>query len=226
VRAEGRARRGRVASPPTDPHLTTDAELHEARRETRRLVAELAPTDEVGLAHRDQVLAWIDGGDPLWRTAKPATPPTHLVAYAVVVDPHERSILLVDHRLAGKWLPTGGHVEPGEQPIEAAERELIEELGIAPPPLVPERRPLLLTRTPVTNVGETSGHVDVSLWFAFAGRVADELHPDPGEFHAVRWWPFDEVVHGPGTRFDPHLPRFVAAVVASVTGAARRPLGE
>ncbi len=92
-------------------------------------MAELAPTDEVGQAHRDEVLAWIDRGDPLWRTARPATPPTHLVAYAVVVDPHERSILLVDHRLAGKWLPTGGHVEPGEQPTPQhrhAAEEMVE----------------------------------------------------------------------------------------------------
>jgi 8-oxo-dGTP pyrophosphatase MutT (NUDIX family) len=190
-----------------------------ARTATRRLVADLAPNDEVGWAHRAEVLAWIDAGDPLWRTAKPATPPTHLVAYAVLVDPEEQSILLVDHRLAGRWLPTGGHVEPGEHPADAAARELVEELRLEPRPLTPGRRPLLLTRTPVVDVGQTEGHVDVSLWFAFAGRVTDELRPDPGEFHGVRWWRLEEVVHGPGTRFDPHLPRFCEAV-ASVTGVA------
>ncbi|HET6833936.1 MAG TPA: hypothetical protein VFH30_08700 [Acidimicrobiales bacterium] len=53
-------------------------------------------------------------GAPIWRTAKPATPPKHLVAYFVLVDSAAHSCLLVDHRLADLWLPTGGHVEPGE----------------------------------------------------------------------------------------------------------------
>jgi hypothetical protein len=28
------------------------------------------------------------------------------------------SVLLCDHRLSGLWLPTGGHVESGEHPLE------------------------------------------------------------------------------------------------------------
>jgi 8-oxo-dGTP pyrophosphatase MutT (NUDIX family) len=157
------------------------------------------------------VLAWIDRGDPLWRTAKPATPPEHLVSYAVVLDPDARAILLADHRLAGRWLPTGGHVDPGEHPADAAARELVEELGIEPRPLT-DRRPVLLTRTSVTNVGESSSHMDVSLWFAFRAPTTVDLRPDPDEFASVRWWSVDEVVHGPGTRFEAHLPRFLAKV--------------
>jgi 8-oxo-dGTP diphosphatase len=93
------------------------------------MVEAIDPFDEIEAAHRLEVLAWVDRGDPLWRTTKPATPPEHLVAYAVLIDPDARSILLVDHRLAGKWLPTGGHIEPLEHPTEAAARELTEELG-------------------------------------------------------------------------------------------------
>lgn len=38
--------------------------------------------------------------------------------------------LLHWHRKVGLWLPTGGHVEPNEDPIQAARREALEETGI------------------------------------------------------------------------------------------------
>jgi 8-oxo-dGTP diphosphatase len=193
----------------------------DARATLRALVDGLDPLDDLEAEQQLEVMAWIDRGGPLWRTAKPATPPEHLVAYAVLVDPDRRSVLLADHRLAGRWLPTGGHVEPGEHPADAAARELAEELQIEPRPLGPDpRTPMLLTRKPVTNVGESTSHVDVSLWYAFNGATTDAMHPDVDEMAAVRWWPFDHVVHGPGTRFEPHLPRFLTKLVASVTSAA------
>lgn len=37
--------------------------------------------------------------------------------------------LLAKHRRLGLWLPPGGEIEPGERPLEAALRELREELG-------------------------------------------------------------------------------------------------
>ncbi|MHB8375756.1 MAG: NUDIX domain-containing protein, partial [Dehalococcoidia bacterium] len=39
--------------------------------------------------------------------------------------------LLHWHRKNGMWLPPGGHVEPGEDPVQAVEREVLEETGIA-----------------------------------------------------------------------------------------------
>jgi 8-oxo-dGTP pyrophosphatase MutT (NUDIX family) len=43
---------------------------------------------------------------------------------------HEGRVLLLRHRKLGKWLPPGGHIEPGELPDEAAVREVWEEAGI------------------------------------------------------------------------------------------------
>lgn len=174
------------------------------------IVAAIAPVDRQERRHRDDTLAWIAGGAPLCRTARPASPPEHLVAYAVAVDRAHGEILLVDHRDAGRWLPTGGHVEPGEDPAAAAGRELGEELGITAPFLDGLAAPRLVTRT--VTAGLSAGHTDVSLWYAFAVDRGRELAPDAGEFAGVRWWPWAAVVHGPGTRFDPHLPRFVAKV--------------
>jgi 8-oxo-dGTP diphosphatase len=196
-----------------DSSVRRSDDLDQPRAAVRTVVADLVPIDGTAATHRDETLAWIDRDDPLWRTAKPAVPPEHLVAYAVLVDPVERSVLLGEHRLAGRWLPTGGHVEPGEHPADAAARELTEELGIVPRTIPGiDRRPLLLTRKPVVNVGESEGHVDVSLWFAFAASVGDHLQPDLAEFTSIRWWTAAEILDEPEAPFEVHLPRFLAAL--------------
>ena len=182
------------------------------RDRVREVVAAVDPWDDVEARDLSDTLRWIAGGAPLCRTVKPATPPEHLVAYAVAIDVARAQVLLVDHRLAGRWLPTGGHVEPGEHPGAAARRELQEELGIEARHLAGVDAPLMVSRT--VTVGRTAGHTDVSLWYAFAVGAHAELEVDPTEFVAARWWLWTGVAHGPGTRFDPHLPRFIAKAAA------------
>ena len=57
---------------------------------------------------------WLDSGAEIFRIAKPATPDPHLVSYFLLLDPKANEVLLVDHKKAGLWLPTGGHVELNE----------------------------------------------------------------------------------------------------------------
>jgi 8-oxo-dGTP pyrophosphatase MutT (NUDIX family) len=42
----------------------------------------------------------------------------------------ENKLLMVFHKKFQKWLPPGGHVDPGELPFETALREALEETGI------------------------------------------------------------------------------------------------
>lgn len=42
---------------------------------------------------------------------------------------HEGAVLLVLHKRLKAWLPIGGEMKPGETPIEAARREIREEIG-------------------------------------------------------------------------------------------------
>ncbi len=168
------------------------------------------PFDDRERADQRATLEWIDSGARLWRTAPPATPPEHLVAYCALVDSDARSMLLVDHRNAGLWLPTGGHVDPDEHPRDAATRELDEELGIRAP--LQQQHSVFLTRT--TTVGLDGGHVDVSLWYAFRGTVGMTVSPDPNEFIDHRWFSFDDIT--PAGRFDPELPRFVAKLESTL----------
>ena len=183
------------------------------RAEIRRIVSDIAPADELERTHQAEVLAWIDRGAGLHRLAKPATPPEHLVSYCIAIDPRRRSALLVDHRDAGLWLPTGGHVEPHEHPVEAARRELNEELGLAIDFWAGAgSEPFFVTRT--RTQGRSAGHVDISLWYVFATDETVSYDPDPGEFADTRWWPMADITDRPGARFDPHLPRFAAKVTA------------
>lgn len=43
---------------------------------------------------------------------------------------HEQKVLLIKHKKLGLWLCPGGHVDSGELPHQAAERETFEETGI------------------------------------------------------------------------------------------------
>ncbi|HTD74361.1 MAG TPA: NUDIX hydrolase [Steroidobacteraceae bacterium] len=171
------------------------------RSAIRSEVASIRWFDELEKSHQSDALAWIDSGAPLCRTAKPATPPKHLVSYFVVVDGDH--ILLVDHKNAQLWLPPGGHVEPEEHPRDTIARELFEELRI-----VPEHEigaPLMVTCT--TTVGLAAGHVDVSLWYVVVADKNQDIQFDDQEFAGVRWFEFSDV---PLHRSDPHLGRFLA----------------
>ena len=83
------------------------------------IISLIDPLDELEQQHIHETILWIRRGVPLFRLEKPATPPKHLVSYFVLIDERAQKILLVNHKKAQLWLPTGGHVEPGEHPADA-----------------------------------------------------------------------------------------------------------
>lgn len=170
------------------------------RQAIRQEITAITPFDDQERDTQQEVLEWIDSGIELCRLSKPATPPKHLVAYFAVVDGDH--LLLVDHINAELWLPTGGHVDPGEHPRDTALREAKEELGLVGEFLI--EAPILLTST--ETVGKTSGHTDVSIWYALKGQRSMALQYDHSEFNAVRWFHRDEV---PMDRTDPEMGRFL-----------------
>jgi len=179
--------------------------LHE---QIRGLVARLVPADAAESEHRRQALAWLDSTGDIFRRVKPRTPSPHLVSYFLLVDHDGRNVLLVDHRKAGLWLPTGGHVEPGEHPAATVRREAREELGIQA-----VFSPVTGEHPAFVSVTETAApadrHTDVSLWFVLSGRVGEPLTPDPGEFRAARWWTRGDIERAGPSVFDPHMTRML-----------------
>jgi 8-oxo-dGTP pyrophosphatase MutT (NUDIX family) len=175
------------------------------------LVASLSPFDALEAGHITGTLRWLESTDDVFRRAKPATPPRHLVSYAAVLDPHTFDVLLVDHLNARPFLPPGGHVEPEEHPAAAARRECREELGIDSPIALGAGNPTFLTVT--TTIGRDT---DVSLWFIIEGSRDMQLTIDEVEFRGVRWWSLPEVTSADGKAFDPHFQRFMRKAVASL----------
>jgi 8-oxo-dGTP diphosphatase len=173
------------------------------------LVAAIEPFDDAERSHQADTLAWLASTDDIYRRIKPMTPPRHLVTYAVLADPRDWSLFLVDHILARLWLPPGGHVEPGEDPAVTAVREAREELGIEADLSIAGARPTFITVTPTRG---PVPHTDVSLWYLLAGNPAMTITLDAREFAGGRWWSAAEIESATPTRFDPHLGRFLAKI--------------
>ncbi len=170
------------------------------RQQIRSELTAIKPLDDLESKHIAGALTWIDSGAQLCRIAKPATPAQHLVSYFVIVD--DRNVLLVDHKNAQLWLPSGGHVEENEHPRLTVARELKEELGVVAAHDI--GAPLMVTCT--TTVGLTAGHTDVSLWYVVRASRNDVFSFDQSEFNAICWFSFEDVPLG---RSDPHMGRFL-----------------
>lgn len=183
-----------MSRPPTEPLGVYD------------LVRTIVPYDSLERDHIADVLQWIESGSPIYRVAKPDTPPKHLVSYFVMVDPDHNSVLLTDHVKAQLWLPAGGHVDVNEDPKQTVIREIQEELSTEATFLRNYDKPFFVTVT--DTVGLTAGHTDVSLWYLVRGNVHTHVHFDRREFNDVQWFTFDEILESSIVIFDPHLHRF------------------
>ena len=111
--------------------------------------------------------------------------PVHVTGSALIVGP--RGVVLLHHRRLGIWVQPGGHVDPGETPWEAAQREGIEETGL---PLIPFDDGVVprLVHVDVHDGGR--GHTHLDLRYLFRGGD-DDPTPPPEESQQVAWfdWP-------------------------------------
>ena len=102
-------------------------------------------------------------------------------------------VLLVDHRQLDSWLPLGGHIEPGEDPEQAALREVAEESGLAVE-LCGERPPRELPGTkrlvaPVyLDVHDIAGeHRHIGMIY-YARAASDRTTLSTEEHRQIRWF--------------------------------------
>ncbi len=181
----------------------------------RNLLQEIEPHDSFEAEQLSEATHWVSATADLYRRVRhPVAPRQHLVSYFLLVDSASRAVLLGDHISSGLWLPSGGHVEPGEDPAETVRRECLEELAVEArfhPRL--GAKPLFITITESTG---QDTHLDVSLWYVLDGLEADELKPDPNEYLSVRWWPVAELRTADPARFDPQLNRMLDKLEATL----------
>lgn len=109
-------------------------------------------------------------------------------AAGVVVDDPERGVLLLwRHRFitdSWGWEVPAGRIDAGETPIEAAEREVVEETGWRPTGLRP-----LTAYFPQNGTADTVFH-------AFAASGAEHVGDptDPDEAERIEWLPWARVL--------------------------------
>lgn len=163
---------------------------------TRALVAAYAPADARDAEARRRTLAALAGAaDP----HEALSDPTHLTASAVVIGP--RGVLLHHHKRLARWLQPGGHVDPGEQPAEAAQREAHEETGVpvAHPPTGPQLVDMDAHALPVpcgpwqrARADEATRVTCVHLDLRFVLHADATPRPPADESQDVAWFGWDQ----------------------------------
>jgi len=148
----------------------------------RRAVAEFDASTPRELDSQRTILAELDRlADPLNRDADPV----HVTGSAIVSGP--RGTILHLHKRLGIWVQPGGHLDPGEDPADAAVRETREETGlvVAHPPGGP--RLLHLDAHPAGD------HFHLDLRYLLLGGDLDP-QPPAGESQQVAWFSLDEAI--------------------------------
>lgn len=141
----------------------------------------------------EQILEdWKNKGDALLQRNSPV----HFTASAFILDPSLTEVLMVHHNLFHTWTWAGGHVEPGENLLEAALREAREETGAAY--IYPQSSVLLsLDVLPVSghtkNGKNVPAHIHDCATFGLIAPKKQALKNKPDENTAVAWIPVDSL---------------------------------
>ena len=118
-------------------------------------------------------------------------------AGAVILDSDGRVLALERRDNRNSWQMPQGGLQPGEEPAEAAQREITEETGIKchMQPLAALDHPLLY-ELPARHRSAKTGRGQVQYWFVFRfpGKDEDITLGDKKEFRDWKWMPMHELV--------------------------------
>ncbi len=144
--------------------------------------------------------------------------PTHDLDYTVAVYiVHQDKVLLIKHRQLDRWLPVGGHIEPGEDPDQALLREIAEECGL--PVTIINNKPNLpdpsvqYLYTPLYleshMISQTHRHVAL----VYVGKTESPtfIHKED-EHTAIRWFSIDDLAN-PVYKLTPSIKHFAGVAL-------------
>ena len=157
----------------------------------RTEIGALTPVDDREARARETILRALD---ELRHPLDEHADPTHLTSSAVVLS--ERGVLLHRHKRLGLWLQPGGHIDAGEDPADAATREVLEETGLV---AHHARDPAVVAHVDVHDGGRGHTHLDLRYLLRTSG---DDPRPPPGESQDAAWfsWRDAVAVADPGLR--------------------------
>lgn len=142
---------------------------------------------------------------------------------------HGDRVLLRRHDKSGIWLSVGGHVEPHEDPTEAAVREVREEVGLDVELWDPERiarthpdgtrdlvPPRYVNRHPIVHGDAPPGHEHVTFVY-FARSAIDRVVEGDDERSAG--WGWFTAAELDGLDLVPNVRTYAAAALAALASA-------
>jgi 8-oxo-dGTP pyrophosphatase MutT (NUDIX family) len=111
--------------------------------------------------------------------------PTHVTSSAIITGP--AGVLLLEHKRLGIWVQPGGHLDPAEDLAAGAQREAIEETGLAVSQ--PSAGPWMV-HVDVHDGGRGHTHLDLR----WALGAAGDPNPPPGESQRIGWFGWDQAL--------------------------------
>ena len=118
-------------------------------------------------------------------------PDKHFTATGFLI--RDGKVLLLRHRKLDKWLPFGGHVDPGEDPVQALLREAREETGFeveiigGAPQIVADGVTALPSPETILLERIESGHYHIDLIY-FVRPVGGNQQLATREHSEMRWF--------------------------------------
>lgn len=123
------------------------------------------------------------------KSPRDENPASHFCCYFLPYNPLTKNVFIVHHKKSGLWLAPGGHIDEGEELIQALNREIEEELGVRDR-IKGKMKPFLLTITLIERSTQScKEHFDI--WYRFV-TDGTEFRVDPREFYQTRWLSVDE----------------------------------